>query len=63
MDEQYRGMTVNERLYVSGLMKEFDRVVRSKDVNGLKRVLARVEITDESAVMSIIETALKNEDQ
>ena len=55
MDVQYKGMTVNERLYVSGLMVEFDKLVDIKDVEGVIKILEKVEITDESAVRSILE--------
>ena len=51
----YKGMTVNERLFLSGRMDEFDALVRAKDVNGLKALLKDVEITDESNVRVIIE--------
>ena len=49
-------MTVNERLFLSGRMDEFDALVRAKDVNGLKALLKDVEITDESNVRAIIES-------
>ena len=51
----YKGMTVNERLFLSGRMDEFDALVRAKDVNGLKALLKDVEITDESSMRAIIE--------
>ena len=51
----YKGMTVNERLFLSGRMDEFDALVRAKDVNGLKALLKDVEITDKSNVRAIIE--------
>ena len=51
----YNGMTVNERLFLSGRMDEFDKLVRAKDVNGLKALLKDVEITDDSNVRAIIE--------
>ena len=51
----YKGMTVNERLFLSGRMDEFDALVRAKDVNGLKTLLKDVEITDESSMRAIIE--------
>ena len=49
-------MTVNERLFLSGRMDEFDKLVRAKDVNGLKALLKDVEITDESSMRAIIES-------
>ncbi|MBR4916949.1 MAG: hypothetical protein IKZ45_07730 [Fibrobacter sp.] len=52
----YKGMTVNERLFLSGRMDEFDALVRAKDVNGLKTLLKDVEITDESSMHAIIES-------
>ena len=42
MIEKYKGMTVNERLYLSGLMCEFDEFVRTKNVDGLKNILDKV---------------------
>ena len=55
MTEKYKGMTVNERLYLGGFMEQFDEFVRTKNVDGIKNILAKVEITDESSVRSIIE--------
>ena len=55
MSEKYNGMTVNERLYLGGFMNQFDEFVRTKNVDGIKSILAKVEITDESSVRSIIE--------
>ena len=55
MIEKYKGMTVNERLYLSGLMCEFDEFVRTKNVDELKNILDKVEITDETLKRSIIE--------
>ena len=46
----YKGMTVNERLFLSGRMYEF-----VKDVNGLKAILNEIEITDDSSMRAIIE--------
>ena len=51
----YNGMTVHERLFLSGRMDEFDKLVRAKDVNGLKALLKDVEITDDSNMRAIIE--------
>lgn len=55
MTEKYKGMTVNERLYLGCFMNQFDEFVRTKNVDGIKNILAKVEITDESSVRSIIE--------
>ena len=51
----YKGMTVNERLFLSGRMDEFDELVLAKDVNGLKAILNEIEITDDSSMCAIIE--------
>jgi len=45
MDDKYRGMTVNERLYISGLLNEFDKAVKEKDVNEVIRILEEVKLT------------------
>jgi molecular chaperone GrpE (heat shock protein) len=46
MDNKYKGMTVNERLYISGLSDEFDKAVRDKDVEKATRILKEVELTE-----------------
>ena len=48
MDNKYAGMTVNERLYVSGLMDEFDKAVEDRDVDRIRGILSNVELTEES---------------
>jgi len=45
MDNKYKGMTVNERLYVSELLDEFDKAVKNKDVYEVVRILEAVELT------------------
>jgi hypothetical protein len=54
MDNQYKGMTVNERLYVSGLMEKFDLAVEKKNIEKVVAILKKVEITDESAIKPIL---------
>lgn len=58
----YDRMTVNERLYVSGLIDAFDKAVQKNDVNKVIEILKKVEITEESAITPIlIELGLKTE--
>ena len=48
MENKYAGMTVNERLYVSGLMDEFDEAVEKKDAEKLRSILEKVELKEGS---------------
>lgn len=54
MENKYSGMTVNERLYISGLMNEFDKAVKEKDKEKVTSILKEVDITDETLVDAII---------
>lgn len=54
MDDQYKGMTVNERLYISGLMEKFDLAIKNKNVEEVIDILKKVEITDKSAIKAIL---------
>ena len=46
--DDYRAMTVNERLFVAGLMDDFDRAVKGADVERLKAILRDVKLSDEN---------------
>jgi hypothetical protein len=48
MENKYAGMTVNERLYVSGLMDEFDKAMEEKNVKKIRIILEKVELTENS---------------
>jgi len=48
MQNKYAGMTVNERLYVGGLIDEFDKAVSEKKTAEVIRILKEVELSDES---------------
>lgn len=43
---KYEGMTVNERLYVSGLIDEFYKAVEKKDIEAVISILKRVELSN-----------------
>lgn len=44
MENKYAGMTVNERLYESGLMDEFDKAVAERDVDKVISILTKVDL-------------------
>jgi hypothetical protein len=46
MDNKYAGMTVNERLYVSGLMDKFDKAMNEKNVEEVVSILKNVELNN-----------------
>jgi hypothetical protein len=54
IDLKYKGMTVNERLYISGLMDTFDKAVQEENVEEVVQILKEVEITDKSAIKEIL---------
>jgi hypothetical protein len=48
MEDKYAGMTVNERLFASGLMDEFDEAVQNKYAVKVRAILENVGLTEES---------------
>jgi hypothetical protein len=54
MQNKYAGMTVNERLYVSGLMDEFDNAVEERDIDRIRSILSDVDLSEE-AIKPILE--------
>ena len=46
----YGGMTVNERLYVSGKMNKFDKAVAQKNVKEVIKILKAVDLKTESII-------------
>ena len=54
MSNKYIGMTVNERLYVSGLMNEFDIAVKKKNGKTIISILKKVEIIDKKTIEQIL---------
>jgi hypothetical protein len=57
--ERYGGMTLNERLYVSGLAGEFDAAVRRGDREAVISILTKVALSDSDAAWSA-DTVLAN---
>lgn len=58
MDNKYAGMTVNERLWASGLMDEFERAISEKNTNEVIRILTEVELTEENIKPILIKWGL-----
>jgi hypothetical protein len=46
MDNKYAGMTVNERLYVSGLLDKFDKAVNEKNIEEVVSILKNIELNN-----------------
>jgi hypothetical protein len=59
MRERYRGMTVNERLVVAGLLEQFDAATRRRDRAAMMALLAQVDLDPEQAALTT-ETVLAN---
>lgn len=55
MENKYSGMTVNERLYISGLMNRFDRAIHEKNIEEVRLILKKVDIIDETAIEAILQ--------
>jgi len=54
MENKYLGMTVNERLWESGLFNEFHKSVKEKDTEKVRYILKEVYITDEASINAIL---------
>jgi molecular chaperone GrpE (heat shock protein) len=61
MDNKYAGMTVNERLWVSGLMDEFERAISQKNTDEAVRILTEVELTEENIKPILVKYGLCSE--
>jgi len=48
MKSKYSAMTINERLYVSGLSESFDKAVKLQDIAEVIRILRELDLTDTS---------------
>jgi len=52
---KYSGMTVNERLWVSGLFEEFEFAIEKKDVKRVVEILKNVELSDDASIRAVLE--------
>ena len=46
MDNKYAGMTVNERLFASGLIDQFEQAIEVRNAIEMRRILEFVELTE-----------------
>jgi len=63
MEKKYLGMTVNERLYVSGLIDAFYEAIERKDVSKVISILKEVELNDASIEPILEFNGLKGKEQ
>jgi len=59
-ESRFSGMTVNERLYDCGLMDDFDYCLKQKDIEGIKSILKKVELNENSILDIIDSLKIKN---
>lgn len=48
-ETSYNGMTVNERLFVAGLLSEWDEAARARNRNRMIELLTRVDLARDAA--------------
>ena len=51
--ESYSGMTVNERLFVSKLMDDFDAAARRRDRAQMISILVKVDLSENAAACTV----------
>ena len=54
MDEENKAMSVNERVYASGLIKAFYKAVDEKKVREVRAILVKIGLT-ETSIIPILE--------
>jgi hypothetical protein len=59
----YSGMTVNERLYRSGLYIPFDDAVERKDLARVAEILRSVDVDEASIALTLKQLSLKEENR
>jgi len=56
---KYPGMTLNERLYFSGLMEKWDKASRARNRERMIAILGQLEIAEEGRA-ELVDTLLAN---
>ena len=51
--EIFNGTTVNERLYLSGKMREFDRAIKKDNRNNAYRILRELKVDEPSIILTV----------
>lgn len=52
-NDKLKGMTVNERLFVCGLLPAFDEAVKNRDRSRLAEILRQVDVDEPSIALTI----------
>jgi hypothetical protein len=60
MKNIYFGMTGKERLFIGGLSNDFDTCAKKKDVEGIKAILKKDEL-DQDTIVEIINSLKLND--
>ncbi len=60
MNEKYRGMTVNERLFADGSLQQFIDSVNAKDTEKVVLLLKKVDLSDLSIIPILDQYGLKS---
>jgi hypothetical protein len=59
VDEENKAVTVNERLWVSGLMDAFYKAVEEKNVQEVRTILEKIRLTELSIIPILEKFGLK----
>lgn len=52
-NDNLESMTVNERLYVTGLMDKYEKAVEARDIEKVKSILRNLKVDEESISLVI----------
>ncbi|KIO75762.1 hypothetical protein TH53_18770 [Pedobacter lusitanus] len=59
---KYSGMTVNERLYISGLIDKYYEAVREKDIDAAISILKAVDLGEDNIMANLKFAGLISDD-